>query len=144
MIVIDANILIYAYDTGVSHHRAAREYLEKVFSASYPVGIPVQCVSAFLRVTTQRSLRGAQFSMPEAVEIVEEWLSLPHVRLLIPGDHHWPIFRRMLLEGQSSGRLVTDALIAATAMEYGGELQTNDRDFARFPGLRWKNPLAKH
>jgi hypothetical protein len=61
--------------------------------------------------------------------------------LLIPGDHYWPLFRRMLIEGQASGALVSDAEIAALTLEYGGVLHTADRDFARFPGLRWKNPL---
>jgi toxin-antitoxin system PIN domain toxin len=144
MIVLDANILLYAYDAESAQHRSARAYLEKIFSAADPIGIPIQSISAFLRIMTQRSLRGSCFSLPEAVEIAEEWLSLPQVRLLVPEERHWPMFRRMLLEGHASGRLVTDAQIAAITMEYGGELQTNDRDFARFPGLRWRNPLVKN
>lgn len=141
MIVLDANILLYAYDTESPQHRPARAYLEKIFSATDPVGIPVQSASAFLRIMTQQGLRHGRFSLQEAVEIVEEWLSLPQVRLLTPGERHWTVFRRMLLEGHASGRLVTDAQIAAITLEFGGELQTNDRDFARFPGLRWTNPL---
>lgn len=144
MIVLDANILLYAYDTESAQHRTARTFLEKIFSASDPVGLPLQSISAFLRIMTQQNLRGSRFSLEEAVEIVEEWLSLPQVRLLVAGERHWPMFQRMLLEGQASGRLVTDAQIAAITMEYGGELQTNDRDFARFPGLRWRNPLVKN
>jgi toxin-antitoxin system PIN domain toxin len=141
MIVLDANILLYAYDTESPQHRPARAYLEKIFSATDPVGIPVQSASAFLRIMTQQGLRHGRFSLQEAVEIVDEWLGLPQVRLLVPGERHWSIFRRMLLEGHASGRLVTDAQIAAITLEFGGELQTNDRDFARFPGLRWTNPL---
>lgn len=141
MIVLDANILLYAYDTESPQHRPARAYLEKIFSATDPVGIPIQSASAFLRIMTQPGLRHGRFSLQEAVEIVEEWLSLPQVRLLTPGERHWTVFRRMLLEGHASGRLVTDAQIAAITLEFGGELQTNDRDFARFPGLRWTNPL---
>lgn len=144
MIVLDANILLYAYDTESTQHRPARAYLEKIFSTSSPVGLPLQSISAFLRIMTQQGLRSGCFTLHEAVEIVEEWLNLPQVRLLIPGERHWSIFQRMLLEGHASGRLVTDAQIAATTMEYGGELQTNDRDFARFPGLRWRNPLMKN
>lgn len=144
MIVLDANILLYAYDADSAQHRPARAYLEKIFSASDPVGLPLQSISAFLRIVTQQNLRGSRFSLEEAVEIVEEWLSLPQVRLLVPGERHWPTLQRMLLEGHASGRLVTDAQIAAITIEYGGELQTNDRDFARFPGLRWHNPLVKN
>jgi hypothetical protein len=93
---------------------------------------------------TQQGLRSGCFSLHEAVEIVEEWLNLPQVRLLTPGERHWSIFQRMLIEGHASGRLVTDAQIATITIEFGGELQTNDRDFARFPGLRWHNPLVKN
>lgn len=143
MIVLDANILLYAYDSESVQHRPARAYLEKIFSATAPVGIPVQSVSAFLRIMTQQGLRSGCFSLQEAVEIVDEWLNLPQVRLLVPGERHWPIFQRMLMEGHAAGRLVTDAQIAAITLEFGGELQTNDRDFARFPGLRWTNPLTQ-
>ena len=143
MIVLDANILLYAYDSGSAQHGLARIFVEKIFSAPDPVGLPLQSISAFLRIMTQQGLRHGRFSLQEAVEIVEEWLSLPQVRLLVPGERHWPMFQRMLLEGHASGRLVTDAQIAAITIEYGGELQTNDRDFARFPGLRWRNPLVR-
>lgn len=144
MIVLDANILLYAYDTEASHHRVAKAFLERVFSASEPIGIPAHSIAAFLRIMTHTGLRISRFSLEEAVEIVDEWLSLPQVRLLVPGERYWTLLRRTLLEGHAAGRLVTDAEIAAITMEYGGELQTNDRDFARFPGLRWKNPLVKH
>lgn len=143
MMVLDANILLYAYDTDATQHRQARHFLEEVLSAPDPVGFPIQSISAFLRIMTHPALQGTRFSLEETVDIVEEWLRLPQVRLLTPGEHHWALFRRMLLEGHASGRLVTDAQIAATTIEYGGELQTNDRDFTRFPGLRWRNPLAK-
>jgi toxin-antitoxin system PIN domain toxin len=143
MIVLDANILLYSYDVGSSQNQAARSYLEAIFSASDPVGIPLQSVSAFLRISTQRGVLRAPYSIQEAVGFVREWLALPQVRLLVAGERHWPILERMLLEGHAAGRLVTDAEIAALTIEYGGELQTNDRGFARFPGLRWKNPLVK-
>jgi uncharacterized protein len=144
MIVLDANILLYAYDETSAQHRAASAYVRRIFSNSDQIGIPSHSVAAFLRIITHPGLRNGRYSLEEAVEIVDEWFSLPQVRLLAPGEHHWPLLRRTLLEGHAAGRLVTDAEIAAITMEYGGELQTNDRDFARFPGLRWKNPLAKH
>jgi len=76
------------------------------------------------------------------VQIVDRWLAQPNVRLLAPGDDHWLLFRRMIVEGHATGGLITDAQLAALTMEYGGEFNTADRDFARFPGLRWKNPIA--
>lgn len=90
---------------------------------------------------TNRRLPGSRFSIQQASEIVARWLEQPSVRLLIPGDQHWFILRNVLLEGQASGALVSDAVIAALTIEYGGVLHTTDRDFARFPGLRWRNPL---
>jgi predicted nucleic acid-binding protein len=70
-------------------------------------------------------------------------MELPQVRLLVPGERHWGLFRQMLLEGKVRGPLATDAELAALTIEYGGVLYTNDRDFARFPGLRWVNPLQE-
>ena len=141
MIVLDANILLYAYDSASSHHSKARAWVERVFSAAAPVGLPWQTVSAFLRIMTNPRLPGERFSNQEAVQVVDRWLEQPNVRLLAPGDDHWPLFRQMVVEGQASGPLITDAHLAALTIEYGGVLHTTDRDFARFPGLRWTNPL---
>ena len=142
MIVLDANILLYAYDSGAQSYAAARDYLEKVLSAADPVGIPLQSILAFLRLSTKAGLLVAPYTMAEAIGFVESWLEQPQVRVLVPGERHWTILRHLLISGQVRGALVTDAEVAALTMEYGGELQTNDRDFARFPGLRWKNPIA--
>jgi predicted nucleic acid-binding protein len=90
---------------------------------------------------TNARLPGERFSLEEAVEVVDRWLEQPNVRLMAPGDDHWPLLRRMIVEGQAPGALVSDAQISALTIEYGGRLQTTDRDFARFPGLRWENPL---
>jgi len=81
-------------------------------------------------------------SLDQAAQLVDEWLEQPNVRVLSPGDEHWILLRRMIVEGQASGALISDAQLAALTMEYGGVLHTTDRDFARFPGLRWTNPLA--
>ncbi len=143
MIVLDANILLYAYDVDSPRYAAAKTYMEKILSAPESVGIPLQSISAFLRISTQKGALRAPYTVQEAVGFVEEWIALPQVRLLAGGDRYWPILKRMLMEGNVAGRSVTDAEIAAVTIEYGGELQTNDRGFARYPGLRWKNPLAK-
>jgi len=142
VIVCDANLLIYSYNSGSAHHAKARAWLEEIFSGIEVVGLPWQALSAFLRVMTNRRLPGERFTLEQAARIVDLWLTTPNVRVLMPGDHYWPLFRRMLIEGQASGALVSDAEIAALTIEYGGELHTADRDFARFPGLRWKNPLV--
>ena len=79
--------------------------------------------------------------MEQAVAIIDSWLAQPNVSLLLPTELHWTFLKRALLQGKVSGDLVADAQIAATAFEYGGIVESNDRDFARFPGLRWENPL---
>ena len=142
MIVFDANLLIYAYDSGAAQHQQARAWVEKTISGVDLVGLPWQAILAFLRFMTNRRLPGARFSVAEACEIVDGWLGLSNVRVLVPGDQHWLLLRGLLVEGQASGPLVSDAVIAALAIEYGGVLHTADRDFARFPGLRWVNPLG--
>lgn len=142
MIVVDANLLIYSYDTTAIEHLRSAAWVAKVLSESEPVGLSWQTISAFLRVVTNRRLPGKRVTLPEAAGTVEEWLEQPNVRILVPGENHWPLLKRMIVEGGASGPLVTDAQLAALAIEYGGVLHTADRDFARFPGLRWVNPLS--
>ena len=142
MTILDANILLYAYDTTSPHHAKARVWIERVFSSGDPVGMPWQSIAAFLRVSTNSRLTGDRFTAEEAARVVDLWLEQPNVRLLNPADDHWPLLRRMVIEGQAVGPLVSDAQLAALTIEFGGVLHTTDRDFARFPGLRWMNPLA--
>jgi uncharacterized protein len=142
VIVLDANILLYAYDSASSEHAMARNWVERTFSDGTPLGLPWQTVSAFLRVMTNPKLPGERFTPEEAVHLVDQWLDQPNVRLLAPGEDHWPLLRQMIVDGQARGPLISDAQLAALTIEYGGVLHTTDRDFARFPGLRWLNPLA--
>lgn len=141
MIVVDANLLLYAYDSSSSRHEQAKDWLADALASEFPVGLPLQSIGAFLRVSTDHRLPGERFSMEESVHIIESWLEQPNVSLLSPGDQHWPYLKHMLTAGQVRGPLVSDAQLAALTMEVGGELHTTDRDFSRFPGLRWKNPL---
>ena len=142
MIVVDANLLLYAYDRGSPHHKAARKWIEGAFSGGEIVGIPWQTVGAFLRITTNSNLPGQRVTLDGAIEVVDMWLEQPNVRFLAPGERHWALLRQIMTEGQARGPLLTDAQLAAITIEYGGVLHTTDRDFARFPGLRWVNPLA--
>ncbi|MGA8764070.1 MAG: TA system VapC family ribonuclease toxin [Candidatus Sulfotelmatobacter sp.] len=142
MIVVDANLLIYSYDLNSPDHKKSVTWLERILSGQETVGLPWQSISAFLRIVTNRRLSGVRVDVDEAVETVERWLQQPHVQVLMPGDRHWSVLKRAILEGRASGPLVSDAEIAALTMEYGGVLHTADWDFARFPGLRWVNPLG--
>lgn len=142
MTVVDANILLYAYDTLSPHHKSARQWLQEALSEDAPLGLPWMSIAAFLRIATNPKLPGVRFTPEEACQVVDQWLDQPNVRLLGLGENHWHHFRQMLIDGQARGPLVTDAQLAALTIEHGGVLNTTDRDFARFPGLRWKNPLA--
>lgn len=141
MIVLDANLLLYAYDSGSLHHEKARSWVERVFSEPAPIGLPWQTVCAFLKITTNPRLSGDRFSVEEAIDIVDRWLEQPNMRLLAPGERHWPLLRKTALDSQAQGPLITDAELAALTVEWGGVLYTTDRDFTRFPALRWVNPL---
>jgi len=142
LIVPDANLLLYAYDSRSSLQPAARGWLEDALSGPDTVGLSWLSIGAFLRISTNPRLARDRISMKVATQIVDEWLAQPVVRLIVPGEGHWSHFRQMLIDGQVRGSLTTDAELAALTIEYGGVLYTNDRDFARFPGLRWVNPLA--
>jgi len=142
MIVLDTNLLLYAYDSNAKEHAKAQAWLQGVLSGSDPVGIPWPSLIGFLRILTHPAVTGGRFSMEQASAIVDEWLELPHVRLLSPSEGHWATLRRVLLESDSRGNITSNAVLAAVTIEHGGVIYTNDRDFARFPGLRWVNPLA--
>jgi hypothetical protein len=142
MILIDANLLLYAHDTASVHHQPARRWLEAVFSEPEPVGLAWLALFAFLRVGTNPRLRKDALSLDEAVAIVSSWLEHPTVTILNPGERHWEILRDLMARGQAHGPLIMDADLAALAIEHGATLATTDRDFTRFPGLRILNPLA--
>ena len=137
----DVNLLLYAYDTASEFHAPASKYLADALSSRTPFGIPVYCLHGFLRIITHPQIGRSRMSMPEALGIAGEWLALPQVRLLNPGEHHWQHLREVIEQSRAVGPFVSDAALAATVIEHGATLQTNDRGFARFPGLRWNNPL---
>ena len=143
MIVLDANLLLYAYDETSGQNAAARSWLRGVFAGQELVGLPWQVIWAFLRLSTNGRIFANPLTMEQAVNAVQDWMDLKQVRLLAPGEHHWLFLQQMLIEGQVRGPLTTDAELAALTIEHGGVLYTTDRDFARFPGLRWINPLTR-
>lgn len=142
MILVDANLLLYAYDASSEHHARAREWLEETLSAPDPVGFPWVTLLAFLRITTNpRALRNP-LTLADATAIVSSWLAQPCASLVHPGERHWEILSGLLASAQARGPLLMDAHLAALAIELGAALATNDRDFARFDGLRVVNPVA--
>ncbi len=141
MILVDANLLIYAINRDAPHHREARRWLERTFSGTESVGLPWIVVLAFLRITTRQGILSAPLTPEQAIGYVDEWLSLPSVELLGPRDTHWPIVRNLLLQSGTLGNLTSDAHIAALALEYGATVCSADYDFRRYQGVNHINPL---
>jgi len=142
MILVDANILLYAYHPRAPRHAASRAWLESVLSGSQFVRFAWVSLWAFLRISTNPRAFEQPLSPPEAMAAVSSWLAQPGAGILEPGERHLEILSRLLAEGQAAGPLVMDAALAALAIEHGATLHTTDRDFARFPGLDWTDPLA--
>ncbi len=142
MIVVDANLLLYAYNPSAPQHPQARSWLEGIFSGTEPVGLPWMSVLAFLRIGTNPRAYPNPLTIAEAVDIVSEWFAQPSVRVLEPSDRHWALLATLLPAAQAKGPLVTDAHLAVLAIEHGALLCSTDGDFSRFPQLRWNNPLA--
>lgn len=143
MILIDANLLLYAYNTSSEHHQAAKTWLQDVLSQPEPIRFSWLTILAFLRITTTPRIFPHALTIREALAIVLEWLSLPNVHTLNPTERHFEILNRLLPTGQASGPLVMDGELAALAIEHGALLCTTDRDFARFAGVRLFNPLLE-
>ena len=142
MIAPDTNLLLYAYSPESAHHKAARAWLEKTLSGYESVGFPLPVLHAFIRLLTHPTIAGRIVTLESALDIVDDWLALPQVSVLLPGDGHWRLLKSAATEGHAAANLFPDAAIAAIAIEHGATVHTNDRDFARFPGLRWHNPLT--
>ncbi|MCY4036300.1 MAG: type II toxin-antitoxin system VapC family toxin [bacterium] len=141
MIVPDVNLLVYAYNEDAPYHEQARTWWEGLANGAERVGFPWMVVAGFVRIVTQHRTAVRPVPPEQAVDLVAEWLSLPQVAPLNPGAQHLAIFRRLVVATGVGGNLTTDAHIAALAIEHQGEVHSNDSDFARFPGLRWRNPL---
>lgn len=142
MILVDANILIYAYNETASEHVAARAWLRANLAGSQSVAFSWLAIMAFVRVSTNRKIFIKPYSTNEAFDIVQNWLSAPRSAILWPGDEHLGIVKRLAHESGVYGARLTDAHIAALAIEHGVELATTDSDFKVFVGLKFKNPLV--
>ena len=142
MILVDANILLYAEDSLSPLNRRARKWWDARLSGSESVCLCWIVLSAFIRIGTSPRVFEHPLSLEQAISRVQSWLDQPCTRIIRPTQNHFTIFKQMLLEGQAVANLVTDAHLAALAIEHGCELASTDSDFSRFPKLKWKNPIA--
>lgn len=141
--MIDANLLLYAYNERTKQHVAARTWLTERFASAEEIGLPMQSILAFIRISTNPRLSDISSTIGTALTVVDGWLMLPNVRIVVPGPGHWPIFKSLCVATSLTGDLSTDAHLAALAIEYGATLHSTDRYFARFPELRWVNRLGR-
>jgi toxin-antitoxin system PIN domain toxin len=142
VILPDLNLVVYAHNRDAPHHAKARAWWEDLLNAAEPVGMPWVVVLGFVRLTTHRSVLTTPMSPATALGHVRAWFAQPNVERVDPGPQHLDLFDRMLTTVGAAGNLTTDAHLAALAIEHQCELHTNDGDFARFPDVRWRNPLA--
>lgn len=140
MTLVDANVLLYAYDRDSPHHEPSRNWLEAQFSAGRPLRFALITLLAFVRIASDRRVFAQPLSTRNACGLVEDWLAQPNAQLLQPGVRTWKLLARLCDEGQAKGAMVMDAHLAALALEHGTSIATADRDFTRFPGLKLINP----
>ena len=141
MIVPDINLLVYAYNEGAPQHNTARRWWEGAVNGGESIGIPWIVSIGFIRLVTSSRVLTLPLSLSQATAYVQEWFEYTHITPLNPGTDHLNILQRNLDVVGIGTNLVSDAHIAALAMEYNAEVFSNDSDFTRFPGLRHRNPL---
>ncbi|MGH2731396.1 MAG: type II toxin-antitoxin system VapC family toxin [Actinomycetota bacterium] len=138
----DVNVLLYALDESSPHHQPARAWLERSLSGTEAVALAWSVLIAFVRLATSPRIFESPLTPEEAFALIDGWLAQPSATIVHPTDRHPALLRQILEPLGTAGNLTTDAHLAALAIEHGAELCSADADFARFPGLRWANPLA--
>jgi uncharacterized protein len=140
MILPDVNVLIYAFRKEVPQHDVCRKWLEGVVLGDERFGLSPLALSAVVRITTHRRAYATPSPLEDAFGFCEDLLAQPHCQVVEPRERHWDIFKRLCTETNTRGATITDAWYAALAIEWGCEWITLDRDYARFPALRWRMP----
>ena len=144
MILVDANLLIYAVNRDSPHHARARSWWEETLSESEEVGLAWIVVLAFIRITTRPGILSNPLSPERAIAYIEEWLAQPYVNLINGCEKQWQIFRNLQLEVGTAGNLTSDTMLASIALELGATIYSADYDFRRFPGVLHVNPIQSY
>ena len=143
MILVDANLLIYAVNQDAPRHEAARKWFEQMLSGGERVGLPWVSLLAFLRITTRPGILANPLTVEQATDFVDGWLDQPFVEPVAPGSGHWPILRHLLHATGTGGNLTSDMHLAAMAIERGASIYSADHDFQRIAGVDHVNPLGE-
>jgi uncharacterized protein len=141
VILVDVNLLVYAWDKGSPHHESARDWLDAKLSEAARVALPWESTLGFLRVVTNPRIYERPATTARAWRQVTEWLKCGNVWVPHAGDEHDVVLGGLLRNLGGGSKLIPDAHLAALAIEHGLLLCSSDGDFARFHGLRWLNPL---
>ena len=141
MQLLDANVLIYSHREDHPEHELYSGWLRDLMESSEPIALSELMLSAFLRIVTNRRIFDPATPMEVALEVCARLKSWPTAVIVRPTSRHWSIFVKQIEDGRIHGPMVTDAYLAALAIEHGCELISTDGDFARFPELRWRHPL---
>lgn len=139
MLLPDVNVLVYAFRQDTDDHGRYAAWLATLVNGDEAYGLADLVLSGFLRVVTHRKIFTVPSLPAKALAFTEQLRSRPHCTRIIPGPRHWSIFTHLCREADARGNLIPDAYLAALAIESGSEWITADRDFARFPGLRWRD-----
>jgi len=142
VILVDVNVLLYAFRVDAPRHTEYRQWLIGNVLGTDTVGVSDLALSAVIRIATHPRIYRVPSTLTAALAFVREIRDHPATVSVTPGPRHWELFIRLCESTETRGNLVTDAYLAALAIESGCEWVPTDRDFARFPGLRWRHPLA--
>lgn len=142
MILPDVNLLIYAHNLRAPQHGKAERWWQDCLSGNEGIALAWVVIQGFVRISTHPKIFENPMTAADVLDRVEEWLSLPHVQIIHPPASHLVTWARLLRQLGIAGNLTTDSHLAALAIERGLILHTTDADFARFPGLKWTNPIA--
>jgi hypothetical protein len=140
MILPDVNVLIYAFRQDVPQHSICRPWLNSLIEGETRFGVSPLALSALVRITTNLRAYRQPSTIEEAFAFCDNLLGQPHCQVVEPGERHWDIFKRLCVDTDTRGPRVTGAWYAALSLEWGCEWITLDRDYARFPGLKWRAP----
>lgn len=140
MKLADVNVVLYAFRGDMPQHAICKPWLDRLILSDAPFAVSLQVLSAVVRITTRVSFNLNPSTLDDAFGFCQDVLGQPNCRVVEPSERHWPIFERLCRDTETTGPRVTDAWFAALAIEHGCEWVTLDRDFARFPGLKWSVP----
>ncbi|HYL76045.1 MAG TPA: type II toxin-antitoxin system VapC family toxin [Bryobacteraceae bacterium] len=141
MILPDVNVLLYAFRPDSQDHRAYRKWVESVVNGQAAYGMSPQVLASLIRIATHPRIFAPPSTLAEATAFASVLMDQPHCQIVQPGPRHWTIYCDLCRRANAIGNLTQDAWLAAIAIESGCEWITTDRDFSRFPGLRWRAPF---